>query len=477
MSSDRYRGQVLRKTGEPFPSFACFPILKAAIDEAENNIQAPRSLIFFGALATIAIGVQGLFDVRKPNGQCVPTSLMLLSIADSGERKSTAENNFFGAIRDFQKRKGLEYQSELKEWESNSKIWDVKYKVRLKEIAKLTRDEECSEDAERRLIEHGKARPSKPKQLKILYEDSTSEALFLGIHQNFPSAGLVSSEGGGVLNGRALTDLSKHNAIWSGDSITVDRKTAESYEVVGARLTVSIMSQRSAFDEYIKRAGEKSRGSGLWARFLVCNPRSTQGTRFLKNETVSWGCRNKFSARLAEFLELSSDLLEVSCRKRKIISFSPEAGEMWLDVYNAIESNIKVEGRFHQMGDHASKLADNIARVAALLHCFEGFGGSVSCDTLKFAVDFCLWCSDEFYYLFLPKTEEELDAMALEEWLLLDRERSDCRLSRNRILQYGPNKLRGKKRLDKALERLHMQNRVRFFSGNGTQYVELCKTF
>jgi len=477
MISDRYRESVLPKIGVPFPSFACLPILKAAVDEAENNIQAPRPLIFFGAMSAIAISVQGLFDVRKPIGQSVPMSLMLLSIADSGERKSTAENIFFEPIRNFQKMKGVAHQSELKEWGLKLKIWDTKNKVILKQIAKLTRDDECSEDAEQRLIKHGYTRPLEPKQFKMLYEDSTAEALFLGLYQNLPSAGLVSSEGGGVLNGRALADLSKHNAIWSGDSITVDRKTVESYEIVGGRLTVSIMSQRSAFNEYIKKVGEKSRGSGLWARFLVCCPKSTQGTRFLKNETISWEHRDKFSSRLTEILELNSALLSTPCKKREVINFTPEAGEVWLRVYNEIESNIKVKGRFDQVSDHASKLADNIARVAALLHHFEGFEGDVSWSTLQFSIDFCLWCSDEFYKLFLPKSQEELDAIVLEEWLLLERKRGDFRISKTRIRQYGPNKLRDKKRLDSALEKLYIENRVNFFSRNGTQYVELCKAF
>lgn len=473
MSSYRYRRSVLPGIGKPFPRFTCLPLLKAVVDEAENNIQAPRPLIFFGALAAVAVGTQGLFDVRKPIGQSVPMSLMLLSIANSGERKSTAENIFLEPIREFQKIKGFVYQAELKEWESRLKIWDAKNKVILKLIAKLTSGGACSEDAERRLIDHERTRPVKPKQFKMLYEDSTSEALFLGLHQNLPSAGLTSSEGGGVLNGRALADLSKQNAIWSGDSITVDRKTVESYELNWARLTVSMMAQESSFKTYMENAGDKSRGSGLLARFLVCHPRSTQGTRFIKNETVSWEYRNKFAVRLKEILERNVFLLEDPTRERQIINLSPEASEEWLDVYNAIESEIKAGGRFDGLGDHASKLADNIARVAAILHCFEGFEGDVSWGTLRFSVDFCLWCSDEFNYLFLPPKQEEVDASELSEWLRCHWDKGTDWMTKNYIRQYGPNKLRGKDRLNRALEELHSQRKIRFFYRGRTQCVEL----
>ena len=72
--------------------------------------------------------------------------------------------------------------------------------------------------------------PAKPKEFKVLYEDSTSEALFHGMYENLSTAGLISSEGAGVLEGRAFNDLSKQNAIWSGDSITIDRKPGDRLE-------------------------------------------------------------------------------------------------------------------------------------------------------------------------------------------------------------------------------------------------------
>ena len=174
-----------------------------------------------------------------------------------------------------------------------------------------------SEEEEQRLFDHENHRPAKPKKFKLLYDDSTSEALFSGLNKSLPTAGLISSEGGGVLSGRALNDLSKQNAIWSGDSITVDRASAESYEINGARLTVSIMAQESAFKDYMDRRGEVSRGSGLWARFLVCNPRSTQGTRFIENGTMSWEYRDKFSARLVEILQKNIALLENPDREKQ----------------------------------------------------------------------------------------------------------------------------------------------------------------
>jgi len=44
---------------------------------------------------------------------------------------------------------------------------------------------------------------------KLIYEDSTSQALFNGLAVNYPYAGLVSSEGKEILNGRAFNEFAQ----------------------------------------------------------------------------------------------------------------------------------------------------------------------------------------------------------------------------------------------------------------------------
>lgn len=90
MYFDFFRQQNAKKSNfgdDSYPCLSQFPLLDAAINEAQANIQAPRGLIQNAALTAISVVLQGLVDVRKPNGQVAPTSLMLLAIADSGERK------------------------------------------------------------------------------------------------------------------------------------------------------------------------------------------------------------------------------------------------------------------------------------------------------------------------------------------------------------------------------------------------------
>lgn len=469
----RHARQPLPARGLPFPWHIQLPKLSAAVNEIQNNIQAPGPLIFGSALVAVTIAQQALIDVRKPNGQIVPSSLMLASIGNSGERKSAAEGISMKQIRAFQKHKKSEHQNRLKKWRVEHDIWKSQRNALLKIISNKASNGVSSSDEEERLLAHEGDEPIRPKDFKILYEDSTSEALFYGLHQNLPTAGLISSEGGGILGGSAINDLAKQNATWSGDTITVDRKSKPSFELAGVRLTVSLMVQESAFNQYMEKHGEAARGSGLWARFLVSHPASTQGTRFVKNETLSWEHQIAFNDRLNTLLEENTLLLEDPAAEKKAVQFTPEASERWFEVANAIEAEIRPNGRFENAGDHASKLADNIARMSAQFHWFEQFEGDISIETIELAISICFWYSDEFLRLFVPPPQEVMDAHELNEWLNNIQMHGQRYIRKNYIRQYCPNRLREKRRLQIALEVLQADGRILLLTMGRIAFVDL----
>lgn len=450
-----------------------FSLLQRAVDEVQTDIQAPLGLILSTALTAIAVVSQGLVDVRKPNGQVVPTSLMVLTIADSGERKSTVENVFLGPLRDFQRQQGSVYQHELQKWHVRHDIWKARRTALLKDITKKSSLGQPIQDEEQQMSTHQVTEPLRPREFKLLYEDSTSEALFLGLYQNLPTAGLTSSEGGGVLGGQAFNDLPKMNSIWSGDAIAVDRKTAQSFVLNEARLTVSIMAQMSAVNGYMARRGEKARGSGLWARFLICRPQSTQGHRVSNNNTQTQEHRGNFTLRLTELLQQNVKLLHEPTFVKDVLEFTAEASERWLQIANQIEMAIQPGCQFEGAGDHASKLADNIARVAALFHHFEKLDGKISLETLTAAIDFCESCSTEFLKLFMPAPQLYIDAEELDVWLNRFRNNQHQFIAKNHIRQYCPNKLRDKGRLDRALEVLQKAGSISLGKMNGFACVNV----
>lgn len=464
------------RIGAQFPLVLGLPIINSTVDELEKVIKAPRPLIFSGVLSAVSLVLQGLLDVQKPKGGISPCSLMLLSIAESGERKSTIDKIIFKKIRESQGCLAAEYEKEYAKWQGDIKIWEMKQRAIQRKIEKLAERAEESIELEREYIAGVSRRPIQPKKFKMLYEDVTSAALFLGLYSNTPTAGLIAGEGGGVLSGPALNDLPKQNSLWSGDEIHVDRVSRDSFTVSGGRLTVSLMVQEDVFRKYMSQRGEVSRGSGLWARFLVCKPDSRQGERFESHSDASMVCIDAFLDRLTDFYSENLRRFKNNSWGRVVVGFDDDAKSSWIDFYNFVESRVAEGGFWSGMRDHASKLADNVARLAVLFHCFEtgSVSGKVSEVTLNFAIQVGLWFSGEFAKVFSREGRLEADSALLLRWM----EMKCCRdnsytLTRNDIRRNCPNRLRSKQVLDETLLYLESRGVVQSETYGGKCYVRL----
>lgn len=330
------------------------PLIKSAVNEVVNNTQVPIELAITCALAAATVVTQGLIDVRLPTNNVVPVSLMMMLIAKSGERKTSVEKKFFDAIRRFERDLISQHDEKLKSWSIEHGIWVIKQRALKVKIGKMTASGEDSAKVEVEWAELIRSEPQKPIAPKIIYEDSTSQALFHGLNYSSRDAALVSSEGGSIMDGGAFSDLSKLNSIWSGSDITVDRKTSDSYMVSNARLLTFVMVQPSVISKFIKRRGDQAKGSGLMARFICCKARSTQGQRVITNGTSSNESLAKYEQRVHELLVDKYRSTRPDDNNREVICFSSEAQLAWLDYFNYIERRIRPGGLYESAGDHAS---------------------------------------------------------------------------------------------------------------------------
>lgn len=129
-----------------------------------------------------------------------------------------------------------------------------------------------------------RTKPVKPIKPEWIVDDATHEALTNRISSNRGVATLMSDEGGTILNGRGFQNIPLLNKCWSGSMISILRKASPSFTVDNPRLTISIMSQPSEMDKFMKKRGSTAQGAGFLSRFLICTPQSTQGIRYLEGE-------------------------------------------------------------------------------------------------------------------------------------------------------------------------------------------------
>ena len=172
---------------EPFPLEALGP-LEAVARETLRIVQAPEALVGASFLAAASMAVQGIANVEL-DGRKYPLSLYLLTIGESGERKTTVDAIAGAPLREFQETLYLKQQDEFAEWEALVESWTVE-KRRILGDKRLSR-----RDREEALKKLGPP-PPKPWFGMLLASEPTFEGLVKLLADGWPAAGLFSSEGG-----------------------------------------------------------------------------------------------------------------------------------------------------------------------------------------------------------------------------------------------------------------------------------------
>ncbi|MEZ9864710.1 YfjI family protein [Vibrio breoganii] len=423
-----------------------------AVREVALTTQAPVPMIYLSMLSVASAALQGMVQIQLPTGNVRPVSLATMSIAESGERKSTVENLITRGMRIY-----LEQQEKA--------LSDVRIKYELEKelhegrIQKLKIKMFKSSDEEEailmgRLLDLIKNEHTPPKKAFIFLEDVTPEALVKELSSNRPNALISSSEGGLVFGSRAMSKTSVLSSLWSGDDITVNRKGAGETIVKSPTFAMNIMVQWDPVKRFLDRSKYEIRGNGFLARLLICAPISTCGVRWYRESDNTTELLDSFNERVLSLLSLLTEQQSQDVNKATV-RFSQSAKQAWIEVSNDIEMHMQPEGRFCTARDHASKLVENISRVAAVLHCFENeFEEEVSLETLKEAINIVSYYSGEFMRIFNPPPRYVFDAENLTAWLRAYIDKGFRYVRRTDILRYGPAGTRKKRDLDDALNYL-----------------------
>lgn len=454
-----------------FPIDVLPPLMKNAILEVYANVQAPLPLIFSSAMGAISLACQSHVDVRRPNGLESPCSLFLLVVAESGERKSSADKHFKKPILEFQQEQISKTEMAEAAHEGERLAWEAEKSAILSSIKKDSKKGSPCDLLKERLIFHTKAKPAKPNSLQLIYKDTTPEALQYGLHVNGPSAGIISDDANSVLGGRAMSDLAMLNDMWGGESLHVARRSTGSFQVHSPRLTLSLMIQPRPLLKQLNRQDGQARGIGFLARCLIAYPVSTQGNRPTENRLPSWQHVPIFQKRLTEILNQHPNYQ----KPKVILEFSAEAQPRWVDEQNNVERAMGLWGYLTDIKDFASKFSENVARMAALFHYFEGDLGDISLDATTRAIAVCSWYMEEFKRLFGDigaMSTDSADAQQLEYFLRTKvAGRGANRISKTRLLQFTP--LRKSARLEPALARLVDEGKISIGPNGKAIYVYL----
>lgn len=434
-------------TTQPYPTNAFHLVIRDAAFEIAYNTQAPDALIAMELLSHMSASAQGRYDVKLPTDNTRPLSLYCMLVAESGERMTSVHNLVAKPLYESDKECAKKFQNDFQEYEQQLREWTVVNQALCRKLGKAAEMGERFEDVQAELKAWSKQKPVKPRARRIMRENISERAIMEALEGDGESVSFSSDEGEIIFNSGAFNNVGTMNKIWDGAEIlALDRGNGVSVVARDPRVTVSLKAQPQVLKALLDRRGAVMRSSGLWARFLIGYPASTQGMRYSYQLDKSW-------AKLRAFHECTHELLNKSGHGRQLLEFSPEAKESWFLTANHIEQQLRPMGGLHDVKDGASKSMEIVGRVAALLHIYSKQEGQISLDTLQRAIAIVQWHLCEFKRLFSPEAvveQKQVDAQTLGNYLgRLKVQTNVIMIPKNFVLRNGP--VRPSKRFEEAL--------------------------
>ncbi|NDC14917.1 MAG: DUF3987 domain-containing protein, partial [Synechococcaceae bacterium WB9_2_170] len=305
-------------------------LIREAVAEVQAFVKAPIPLVAASALSAVSLASQGIVSVERATGLVSPCSLFFITIADSGERKSTCDRLFIDPIRRWQIDEAKRLDPEVKEHRAKYAAWKAEKDGLELLIKQQARKQQSTAKSQADLADAMGREPISPRLPDLIYADATPEALAFGLSK-WPSGGLMAHEGGVVLGSHGMNaeavmrNLALLDSLWDGIPYPVRRRTSDSFELINARLTIGLQVQPAAFRSFYEKTGGISRGIGFLARCLLSWPTSTQGSRTFSDPPEAWPGLNAFQERITALLNFPLSFDESGHLNIPVIALNPSA--------------------------------------------------------------------------------------------------------------------------------------------------------
>jgi hypothetical protein len=354
---------------QPFPIDALGPLAAAAL-AIYHKTQAPLAMCAQSALAAATLAAQAQRDVTLPGGGRKPLTAIFVSIAESGERKSSVDRVALAAVYQVEQEWRQQSEGERLAYMNAKAAWDS-----AREKVKRSKNDMATMRA---ALDAIGPEPKAPPSPMLLVADPTPEGLTLHLAQGRPTAGVFTPEGGLLIGGAAFTDearmrtASLFNILWDGEAIRRMRVGTGETFLPGRRCSAHIMLQPIVANSLFGDA--MFEGIGLLARMLIVAPDSTAGTRLFREAGDGTNSAlNDYNNRLAYLLKRQfvtrpdmPDALDPPPMR-----LEPEAKAAWINFHDDCEKAIAPNGGLASIRPFAAKLAEHAGRLAAVLTLYD----------------------------------------------------------------------------------------------------------
>ncbi len=429
--------------GADYPVEALGP-LQEVVKAVQGETQAPVAIPAASVLAAASLAVQGFADVETLGG-LRPVSLYLLTVAQSGERKSSCDKPILAGLREHERVKAEAYETEFKSWRKDVELYDANKKGILRYGASNKPDERKKAEVDMAALGDEPEGPVLPDRT---VSEPTLEGLFRAFLEGPPSLGLFSDEAAQFIGGHGMNadnrmkTLGGLNSLWDGSEIKRTRAGDGVFTLRGRRLALHLMAQPVVAHDFLSDA--LSSGLGFLPRCLICEPGSTIGTRFSnntkKNPLALTNCSRKLKSILEREMPTWDDGRSL---KPRILRLSPDANALLVEFSDTIEAEQASGGNLSHITGAASKAAEQAARIAAVLTLWNNLDAlEVDAKTMADALTLAqFYLSEASRLASAAIVSTAIDqAEKLRKWLCNNWQHSEITV--REVVQYGPNALR-----------------------------------
>lgn len=356
---------------DPFPIEALGTILGDAALAIVDKVQCPEAIAGQSILAAATLAVQGHADIELPQGSTAPLSIFFLTVAWSGERKSTADRKALWPVHQREKSLRVQHDDALPAYIIRQASWDASRK-------QILSNRKLSREAKHAELEDLGPSPEPPLIPLLTCTEPTFEGLCLLLEGGHPSVGVFSSEGGQFLGGygmskdHRLKTAAALSGVWDGEPIKRVRRGDGVVLLPGRRVAMHLLVQPGVSDLLL--GSHELNDQGLVSRILASAPATTAGSRFWREpKPESDPAIRRYGARILQILEHPPPLErdkrnELAPRTLRLAS---RARQDLIAFIDHVERQLDPRGPLAPVRAFGNKLPEHAARLAGVLALVE----------------------------------------------------------------------------------------------------------
>lgn len=456
--------------GEPFPVDATGPLAKA-IRAIARKVQAPDSIAAQSVLAVASLAACPHADVLI-HGQRRPLNSFFVTIASSGDRKTTTDVEALRPVRRYEKDLAQAYDAAMPAWKVAIAAW-------IGEKRKIESNRKFVYEDRRTALQELGPEPEQPIFPLSVVSDYTVEGLTKLWPNALAALGAISAEGAiftgghGMSPDHRLKTATKLSELWDGKAVTTVRAGDGLTILRGRRLVFHTMLQPGAAASFFN--DPLLRDQGLLSRMLAAAPVSLAGTRaYREQDPADDIVIQGYSDQILHLLQRPWPLAAGTRNELqpRALSLSPAATAIWRQFYDHVEGQSGKDGDLSGVRDFAAKAAEHAARLAGVLTVVGNVDAeAVDKGAMTSAVELVEWYLLEAVRLSADAGTNPriLAAKKLLDWLQA-RPREPNKVSIQNICQFGPTSLRSKAAADDAMRVLSDHGWVTPLNARGTSF-------